>query len=345
MSSSTVQASAEANFVSLQVREVVRETADANSFVFDVPGELAGEFSYQAGQFVTVRPVIDGRPVQRCYSMSSAPAVDSSLRVTVKRVAGGPVSNWLADNLAAGDRLEVSRPGGRFVLRPGLADVVAFAGGSGITPVLSILKTVLATTDRNAALYYANRDAGGVIFAGELAELARRYGQRLTVVHHYDAEQGFLDRDRVRGFAAGRAGAEFYVCGPAQFMELVEQGLAVAGVPADRVHVERFTIATGGEELPGAAAAPCELTVEIGGRRATANVRPGQTLLMTARAAGLPAPYSCELGTCGTCMARVVEGDVVLKNDEVLTADEVEEGWILMCQAIPTTASVHVVYE
>src|SRR3954451_12453584 len=137
------------DFVPLRVKDVVREGGDATSIVFDVPDELSKDFAYQSGQFVTVRPVIDGTPIQRCYSMSSAPAVDAALRVTVKRVPGGPVSSWIAESLSAGDTLAVSRPGGRFTLRNGTTEVVAFAGGSGIPPVLSILKTTLATTDRS----------------------------------------------------------------------------------------------------------------------------------------------------------------------------------------------------
>lgn len=334
------------DFVSLRITRVVPETAEASSFVLEVPGEHATAFTYQSGQFVTVRPVIDGVPVPRCYSMSSAPAVEDDIRVTVKRVTGGPVSNWLAENLGPGDRLDVSKPGGRFLLRPGTAEVVAFAGGSGIAPVLSIIKTVLATTGRRANLFYANRDADAVIFADELAALQAKYADRFTVHHHHDAERGVVTRAIVREFALGHADGEFYLCGPGPFMEIVEQGLARAGVPGDRVHLERFTIASVRDDgALGEAPTQCELTVELSGKTKTATVRPGQTLLMTARAAGLPAPSSCELGTCGTCMARVIEGEVVLSNDEVLDPDEIEQGWILMCQAIPTTATVHVVYD
>ena len=336
---------ADGDFVLLVVAEVVRETAQARSFVFDIPEHLAAQFRYESGQFVTVRPTVDGTSVPRCYSMSSAPAVDDRMRITVKQVPGGPVSNWLADHVAPGDTLAVSRPGGRFVLRAGTSPVVAFAGGSGITPVLSIIKTVLATTERSAHLLYANRDAESVIFAAELAELAQRYPERLTVTHHLDADAGLLDGAQVRALAAPMPDAEFYVCGPEPFMAVVEAGLGTAGVAAARVHLERFTLTPVTIEPAPPGASPAELTVELSGKTKTGTVRPGHTLLMAARAAGVPAPSSCELGTCGTCMAKLVDGQVELKNNEVLEQWELDEGWILMCQAVPTTPTVRVAYE
>ena len=330
---------AEHGFHRVRIAGVVRETADATSFVLDVPPD----FAYEPGQFCTFKVSIDGQMHHRCYSMSSAPAVDGDVQVTVKRVPGGVVSNWMNDVLEVGDEVEVSRPAGVFRLTPGDGDVVAFAGGSGITPVLSLIKTALATTRRRVRLLYANRDRDSIIFAGVLDELVARYGDRFDVVHHLDVESGFVDADVVRDFVGD---ADFYICGPTPFMDVVETGLLAADVPADRLHIERFTP---GEATPPAPVSTVtgasEITIELRGRRETATHRPGTTVLQTARQLGLSPPYSCEAGNCATCMAKLLEGDVMMHVNNALTDDEVAEGWVLTCQSVPTSPSVHVVYE
>src|SRR5207302_2864540 len=173
---------------------------DARSFVLEVPAELKTAFAYRAGQFVTHRVSIDGQHLLRCYSMSSSPDVDDEFQVTVKRVPGGAVSNWMIDELHAGDVLDTTCPGGVFCLGADVSDIVAFAGGSGITPVFSIVKTALATTSRRVHLLYANRDADSVIFADDLTMLARDHGDRLQVVHHHDVDRGFVDDAEVGAF-------------------------------------------------------------------------------------------------------------------------------------------------
>lgn len=229
-------------FHPLRVGEVERETADAVSFGLDVPAHLADTFAYRAGQFCNVRVEIGGRAHVRCYSMSSAPETDPVLRLTVKRVPDGLVSNWIHDHLDAGHLLEVGAPTGFFQLRPedGDCDLVAYAAGSGITPVFSLLKSALATTRRRVRLLYANRDAAGTIFRAALDDLVSRHGGRLEVVHHLDIERGFVDAVAARGFA-GDPGSAYYLCGPSPFMHVVEEGLRAAGVEPGRVHVERFT--------------------------------------------------------------------------------------------------------
>jgi ferredoxin-NADP reductase len=326
----------------LRVRRVVRETPEARSIVFEVPSGLAGAFTYRAGQFVTVRVVRDGRPHLRSYSMSSSPDVDGELRVTVKRVPGGLVSNWLNDAVGEGDVLEVAPPGGSFVLDQGDHDIVAFAAGSGVTPVFSIVKTALATTGRRVRLLYANRAREAAIFGGELDALAGRHPGRFSVQHHEDLVSGFVDRGTVARFAAGAADAAFYVCGPDGFMDVTEATLRDMGVEQGRIHIERFTPA---EEPATGPADGIEVTVKLGGKTATVAHRHNATLLQTARSAGLQAPSSCEAGSCATCMARVVQGRAAMRNNEALTPEEVDEGWVLTCQAVPTSPVVEVVYE
>jgi ferredoxin-NADP reductase len=337
-------------FHSLRVRRVVQETHDTKSFVFDVPDELRDAFAYEAGQFCTFRVPFGDEELLRCYSMSSSPAVDPELTLTVKRVAGGRVSNWLLDRVAEGDELALTVPAGVFTLRERPTPIVAFAGGSGITPVISVIKSALATTDRSIRLLYANRDADSVIFRAELDALVAAHPDQLVVEHHLDTERGFVHSDAVRAFVGDAADADFYICGPGPFMDVIEDVLDVAGVPDDRVFIERFAFA--GSVLPepaaGDTAAPAAtetVTIVLDGRRHEVHYQPGETFLQTARRAGLRAPFSCESGSCATCMARLDEGTATMWVNNALTPEEVEEGWVLTCQGTPTSARATVVYE
>ncbi|MDA8044768.1 MAG: FAD-binding oxidoreductase, partial [Actinomycetota bacterium] len=228
-------------FHRLRVKEVVTETGDAASLVLDVPADLRVVFSYRAGQFCTFRVRIDGQEHLRSYSMSSAPETDADLRLTVKRVPGGLVSNWLLDHLSAGAEIETTRPAGVFCLGSEARPVLAFCGGSGVTPVMSLAKSALATTGRPVHLVYANRDRRSIIFEDALGALTRAYPERLRVHHHIDADSGFLDGPAVAGLVEGRLDAEFYICGPGPFMDLVETTLVDLGVAGRRIHIERFT--------------------------------------------------------------------------------------------------------
>ena len=329
-------------FHPLPVARVVAETADACSIVFDVPAELGHLFAYDAGQFVSIRAELDGEPVVRSYSMSSAPAVDDELQVTVKRVPGGVISNWLNDRVATGDVLEVLPPAGAFVLDESSREVLAFAAGSGITPVFSIIRWALAKTDRRIRLLYANRNRASAIFADALDALAEEHPDRLDVQHHFDEHDGFVDGGGVTAFVGPWSDADVFVCGPAPFMDLVEYTLTWNGVPRDRVHLERFTPA----DDDGADAEPddIEVTIRLGGRSVTTRHRRDTTLLQTARSMALRAPSSCEAGNCATCMARVVQGSASMRRNDALTPEEVADGWVLTCQAVPTAPIVEVVF-
>jgi 3-ketosteroid 9alpha-monooxygenase subunit B len=319
-------------FHELRVARVIEETADAKSFVLDVPDD----FTYRAGQFVTFRVGRDGDTYLRCYSMSSCPDVDDEFKVTVKRVPGGAVSNWMNDHLEAGDTVEVTRSAGVFLLPPGDADIVAFAGGSGITPVISILKQARATSSRNTHLLYANRDRDSIIFGTELDAMG------VDVAHHLDVEHGFVTADDVRPLV--QPGTEYFICGPAPFMDVVEAALLAEGVDPARIHIERFTPG----DAPAAEDTPADgvkVTIELDGKAVTADYHPGASILQTARQAGLPAPSSCEAGSCATCMGRLLKGAVTMRVNNALTDEEVADGWILTCQSLPTTPEVHVVYE
>ncbi|MGW0160086.1 2Fe-2S iron-sulfur cluster-binding protein [Mycobacterium sp. NPDC003323] len=333
------------DFEPLRVKQVVRETRDAMSLVFDVPAEHRQRFRYQAGQFLTVRVTVDGQQYRRCYSMSSSPALQQDLRVTVKRDGDGVVSNWMNDHVAAGDHLEVGVPDGRFVRSRSDRELVAFAGGSGITPVFSLIQTALAEPDGRVRLFYANRAAESIIFDDALTGLAGAHGDRFGVEHHLDVERGVVTAEMVKGYLAGiddLAAADFYVCGPAPFMDTVEQALLAAGVPASQIHLERFSVApVPVEEVPVTE----QVTIELDRQVVTVNYRAGHTLLQMARMAGLKAPSSCETGSCGTCIAQVTEGSARLLNNDALDEDEVADGLVVTCQALPTSRTVRFVYE
>jgi 3-ketosteroid 9alpha-monooxygenase subunit B len=328
----------------LELANVVEETADARSFVLEVPPALAERFAYRAGQFCTFRATIDGEAVARCYSMSSSPEAGEPLTVTVKRVAGGRMSNWMNDRLAPGDMIDVLVPAGMFVLRAAEEPIVAFAGGSGITPVVSIVKTALLTTTREIVLVYANRDAQSVIFAETFDALRAEWGDRLRLHHHLDSESGFLDAAACAEFIGDRIDADFYVCGPGPFLAVVEAGLAERGVDPDRVFIERFVDPDTSPAAPVASETE-SLVVRIRGRKHEINYMPGESILHAARRAGLKPPSACEAGACGTCMALVVEGRVTMRVNNALEPDEVEEGYILTCQATPVSREVVVDYE
>jgi ferredoxin-NADP reductase len=330
----------------LTVVDVVDETADTRSFVLEIPSDLRGTFHYAAGQFCTFRATIDGEEVVRCYSMSSSPDTSDPFTTTVKRVPEGRMSNWMNDTLAPGDTIDVLRPSGLFVLHDHDTPIVAFAGGSGITPVISIVKTALATTERRIVLVYANRHQDGVIFADDLERLQSTASGRLTVHHHLDADRGFLDAVQCAAFVGEDTDADFYICGPAPYMDVVEAGLSTLDVPQKQVFIERF-------ELPAAAppdVAPAEASTEsvvikLASAEQTVKYQSGDTILETARRGGMNPPFSCEQGNCATCMAQLDEGTVRMRVNNALTPEEVEEGWILTCQSLPTSGHVVVNYD
>lgn len=332
-------------FAPLRIKRVVRETSDAVSLVLDVPADCSHRFRYKAGQFLTLRVKVGGHDHRRCYSMSSFPHHGDDLRITIKRDPGGLVSNWLNDTAEVGIEIHAAPPDGRFLLAEAERDIVAFAGGSGITPIFSLIGSALVSTDRHIKLFYANRSRSSVIFGESLAALAGANPKRLSVTHHFDEEAGVVQSAAVEAFAATSADVDYYICGPGPFMDTVESALVRKGVPRSRLHLERFQVPATPNEVADASAQTEEVIIELDRKTTTAPYRAGNTLLQTARMAALRAPSSCETGSCGTCMARIVSGTARMLNNDALDDDEVAEGWVLTCQSLPTSRSVHVVYE
>lgn len=321
----------------LRVARVIDETADARSIVLEIPETLRERFAYRAGQFLTFRVEVAGQRLVRCYSLASAPGLDPEHKVTVKRIAEGRVSNWMNERVAAGDTLEVMPPAGVFCLRDRTTPIVLFGGGSGITPVISILKTALATTQRPVKLVYANRDEASIIFAGELESLRRAHPDRLEIVHRLDVEHGFVDAARVVLEVGTRKDADFYVCGPGPFMDVVEQGLESLGIAEDQIFIERFTSSEDAAP-PVADVGPLgaiRVTVKLDGKETVIAMGEGETILAAARRVGLEPPFACEEAYCGCCMAKVVAGQVEMRmNDGGIDQRQIDEGYILTCQGI-----------
>jgi 3-ketosteroid 9alpha-monooxygenase subunit B len=334
----------------LRVAALVDETADAKSIIFATPQD-AGAFDYRPGQFLTLRVPVDGTVV-RCYSLASTPQRGEAMKVTVKRVRDGRASNWLCEHLKAGDDLEVMPPAGVFTPRQLDADFLLFAGGSGITPVLSILKAALHQGQGQVVLVYANRDEHSVIFAQELAELARSHPQRLVVHHWLETIQGRPTVEQIAALARPHRAAEAFVCGPEPYMDCVATALSGLDMPRQRVHVERFVSLSSD---PGAErAAPAAFTatgpdtaleVRLDGQTRKVDWQRDVTLLDAMLAAKLDVPFSCREGKCSACVCKVVDGEVTMVENHVLNAQDLADRYVLACQAIPDTARVCVSFD
>lgn len=355
----------------LTVAEVVEETHDARSIVFDVPEELRETFAFTPGQFLTIAVPSDQTGLAaRCYSLSSTPH-SGRHQVTVKRTAEGYASNWLHDHVKAGDRLRVLPPSGIFTPANIDDDFLLFAAGSGITPIMSITQTALEKGTGKVVLLYANRDERSVIFAERLRELAAAYPERLVVVHWLESVQGLPDPATLKSFAEHFGTYTGFVCGPAPFMKAVTNSLKELGWPRARRHQEKF-VSLGGNpfgevaELQAEAAAeiasaddadepddapagvvpgPIRVEVEIDGQTHTFDDWQGdQVLLEFLEEKGIDAPFSCRQGQCSACACLVLEGEVVLKNNEVLEDADLAEGIRLVCQSLPATEKLRITY-
>jgi 3-ketosteroid 9alpha-monooxygenase subunit B len=339
--------SAARDYYQVPVAAVIRETGNAASLALDVPPALAGTFAYRPGQFVTVRvPSEQTGSVARCYSLCSSPQAGERPAITVKRTAGGYASNWLLDHVAAGTVLDLLPPAGTFCPRSLGGDFLLFAAGSGITPIISILKSVLAAGRGRVALVYANRDDQSVIFAQELRRLAAAASGRLAVMHWLDSLQGIPDAAAVAALAEPYASWEPYICGPDPYLAVVRTALAQLGVPAKRIRAERFLSLAENpfEQAPAASGVAATLTVELDGATRVLPWPGGTRMLDVLIAAGLTAPHSCRQGICGACACRLVNGEVEMAHNEVLEPADLADGYILACQAVPVTADVSITY-
>lgn len=341
----------------LPVASVDRLTSDSVLITFDVPEELRDEFSFEAGQHVSVRTDLGGEDVRRSYSICS-PATSDVLSIAVKHLPGGAFSTFASEQLRPGDRLEVMTPSGSFgtpVDPLAAKDYVAVVAGSGITPVLSIVQTTLAVeTESSFTVIYGNRDADSTMFRAELDDLEARYADRLRIIHvrsrdpRHPAElRGRVDGARLATFLETELAAtgvdEWFLCGPVDMVAELRDLLLEEGVEADRVHVELFHGYT--RTTPAVGFAAASVAVNLRGEAHRVSLEAGDTVLESTLKAGLKAPYACLGGACGTCRAKVEEGTVVMDQNFALRSTEVEAGYVLTCQAHPTTDQVSVDYD
>jgi ring-1,2-phenylacetyl-CoA epoxidase subunit PaaE len=351
-------------FHRLAVNDLRREAADAVSLTFAIPNELAGDYSFAPGQYLTLRTTMDGEEVRRSYSICSGPD-DGELRIAVKKVDGGAFSSWAADELKAGDELDVMTPTGRFGIAhaPDQARVyVGFAAGSGITPILSIVKGVLARERKSRFfLFYGNRSTGGMLFREALEELKDRFMQRLSIFHVISGEEqdipilhGRLDGEKVRVLLRSLVPASsvdhVFICGPAGMSEDVEAACRDIGIAEDRIHVERFVSEFGGKPRPKTVIAPSApakamASLVVDGKRREVPVAEGESILDAALRAGMDLPFACKGGMCSTCRAKLVEGDAQMEVNYSLEPWELKAGFILTCQARPVSEKVVVDYD
>ena len=357
-------------FHELSVKRVTPEAAGAVAITFAIPDEAKDSFAFEPGQFLTLRATIDGQDVRRSYSIScprSRLATTGELEVGIRPVDGGIFSNWAASSVKAGDTILVMPPDGRFVVKKKRAiHRVGFAAGSGITPILSIAATTLEEQPESKfTLVYGNRRMSSVMFNEELQDLKDRYRDRLTLIHvlsrqaqEVDLLQGRIDGDKVKAIIAALLPAasmdEVFICGPEAMIEATEQALREAGVREDRIYTERFTANTplpkgkvpvGTQHPEVEAAKTVALTVVLDGKEHEMAMAPHEHVLDVALNAGLDLPFSCKAGVCCTCRAKIVEGSAEMDKNFTLEAAEMAQGFVLSCQARPTSGRLLVSFD
>lgn len=358
-------------FYSLRVKRISPEAAGAVAITFSIPEAQHQLFLFEPGQFLTLRAEINGQDVRRNYSIScerSRLPRSGELEVGIRPVEGGVFSNWAAQQLKPGDVLDVMPPDGRFTIKkPRAIHRVGFAAGSGITPILSIAASTLEEQPESKfTLVYGNRKMASVMFNEALQDLKDRYPDRLTLIHVLSRQaqevellQGRIDSDKVRAIIAAllpvKSMDEVFICGPEAMITATEAALLEAGVPADRVHVERFTsgpvavakiqVDTDKSVKEKSVHKNIALTVVLDGKQHEIAVSADEHLLDAALEAGLDLPYACKGGVCCTCRAKLLEGEVSMDKNFTLEADEMAQGFVLSCQARALSSSVRLSFD
>lgn len=336
----------------LRVSDVIEETADARSVVFEIDAAIRDRFDYRPGQFLTLR--IPGTTHARCYSLASAPDLDDELKITIKRVDQGLGSNWLCDNARRGTEIEVLEPSGVFTPKGLDSRYLLVAGGSGVTPIMSILKSVLGVGSGEVVLLYANRDEQSVIFDDELRALCARHPDRLWVEHWIESTRGRPTSDQLTALFRDWDFDEVFVCGPQPFMDCTRKALSTMNFPREHLHIERFTslgsdpFAGTEEPEPAPTSEPVAVstvTVRKGGEEHTVQWPANQRLLQALDANGIVVPSSCAEGVCASCECRLTAGSVEMVNNQVLEEDDIADGYILACQALPRADMLEVEFE
>jgi ring-1,2-phenylacetyl-CoA epoxidase subunit PaaE len=349
-------------FHALTVKDITRETADCVSVSFDIPQQLVNDFKYIQGQYITFKLHIDGQEIRRSYSVCSSPITDADLRVAIKKVKNGKGSTYINDRLKVGDVLEVMTPMGNFYTAMDASnhkEYVLFAGGSGITPMLSIIKTVLhAEPNSRIQLFYGNENEAAIIFKNQLQALEQEHSSRLMVHHilnsaadYPEIYKGMMTVEKlstlIQQFVKIDNRSEVFICGPVPMMQNVEQTLQQLNVPKSQIHIEYFSAPVESAAAPnvGTATKKATLTIILDGDEVVTEMMPDESILDAALRINLDAPYACQGGSCCTCRALLTEGKVDMKVNYALLDAEVKQGFILTCQSYALTESITVDYD
>lgn len=349
-------------FHSLKVVDVVRETADAVSVAFEVPANLKQDYKYKQGQYLTLKLNIKGEELRRSYSICSSPIDENELRVAIKKVKDGKVSTYINDQIKSGDVIDVMIPMGNFFteMNPNnKKNYVLFAGGSGITPMMSILKTVLKSEPNSTVnLFYGNNDEASIIFKNQIEQLALSNANRFKVFHllansssHPEALKGLMTKEKsielIKSYVDVNADNEYFVCGPTPMMDNVSAALKELKANEELIHIEYFTAPVTDAPVPASTntVSGTSAKIIIDGDEHQVVLEENETVLEAALRIGLDAPYACQGGSCCTCRALLEEGKVEMAVNYALSASEVKQGYILTCQSRPTTSSVVVNYD
>lgn len=363
---------ASSRFHDLRIARVSPEAAGSVAIAFDVPDALLERFDFRPGQYLTLRSKINGADVRRSYSICSTHSHLKRRRelvVGIRPMEGGVFSNWAANSLKAGDTLSVLPPEGRFVSkRPRALHRVAFAVGSGITPILSIMASTLEDQPKSKfSLVYGNRSMNSVMFNEALQDLKDRFADRLTLIHilsrqaqEVDLLQGRIDAAKVQKIIATLLPVasmdEVFICGPEAMIEMTQKALLDAGVPAKQIHTERFTSPVLESLTPEARQAAVAnlklpvggqvaLTVVLDGKSHALHMNPDEHVLDVAMAAGLDLPFSCKGGVCATCRCKVMAGSVAMDKNFSLEEWETNKGFVLSCQSRPTSVALTISFD
>ena len=359
------------SFHELSIKKVSPEAAGSVAITFDIPSESLEKFHFEPGQFLTLRADVNGQDVRRNYSISSPRSQflkHGELEIGIRPVEGGVFSNWAATQLKAGDTLKVMPPEGRFTIKkPRAIHRVGFAAGSGITPILSIAATTLEEqTESKFTLIYGNRRMSSVMFNEALQDLKDRFPGRFTMIHilsqqaqEVDLLQGRIDADKIKSIIQALLPAksmdEVFICGPEAMIEVTEKALIDSGVPANRVHSERFTTSASqahkvqadidASKQKTSSAKSVHMTILLDGKEHEVALSPDEHVLDAALNAGLDLPFSCKAGVCSTCRCKVTQGEVTMDKNFTLEADEMAQGFALSCQARAATQKLVISFD